>query len=236
MSSYALDVSRPLEFEFMPEVEVRLVEIAGGTFSGKILEKDRQLVDAVLGAHASGIGKERIAGAFHISKNSVRGIIERARESGKIDPYKKHVSKSLGRAIESGIERWSEAVEEGNIRPDQIPVAVGIFFDKKQLLDGEVTSRVERVAAPSVDDVLAKMERARAVLAGGVIELPVDDQSTDFDGESLQKANSKEPWCDSGADSGPAGALDQEEGRFGSEDSEEGRGGVLRIAGCPSKM
>lgn len=220
------------------ESERHLPDVAGGTFSGKIVERDQQLVAAVLGAHAAGIGKKRIGEAFKISPNTVRGIVDRARLAGKIDPYKRRVSDQLGRAIESGMEQWIEAAEAGNIRADQIPVAVGIFSDKKALIDGEATSRVERTVGPSMDDVLEKMKRAKAVIGAepgpaGLLAAPGDsddDQSTDFVPDTQQKGDLDSGGVVGGVDAvGAAGRIGADESA-GSEADGKGRGGVLLCA------
>ena len=94
-----------------------------------------------------------------VSRNTVAGLIRRAEASGKVEPYKARVSARLGRAVEAGVECWTEAVEAGKISPSQIPVAVGIFADKKAMLDGEATSRVEVVQRVEAADVLADLRR-----------------------------------------------------------------------------
>lgn len=157
-------------FPFMQDVERHLPEIAGGTFSGKIVEQDREKVDAVLMAFASGIGKKRIARAFGLSPHTVRGIVQRAEAAGKIAPYKQRMSVRLAQAIELGVEQYIEALEEGKIAPGQIPVGVGILTDKKALLDGEATSRVERTDGPSLAEVIERMKRAKGLLGGGAVD------------------------------------------------------------------
>lgn len=233
------------------ETERHLPDVAGGTFSGKIVERDQELVAAVLGAHVAGVGKKRIGEAFKISPNTVRGIVDRARQAGKIDPYKRRVSNQLGRAIESGMEQWIDAAEAGEIRADQIPVAVGIFSDKKALIDGEATSRVERTSGPSMDEVLEKMKRAKVAL-GDPLELPAGEvvaiqapegegdrpgpvvvrQSTDNSPETLQKGSADGAWCGSGADrAGPEGL----EGVVGGDlegVAGKGRGGGSSVRGA----
>lgn len=154
-------------FGFLAEVERHLPEIAGGTYSGKIVERDRDRVEAVINAFVAGIGKRRIAQALGMSVHTVRGIVQRADAAGKIAPYKQRMSSRFAQAIELGIEQYIEALEEGKIQAAQIPVGVGILSDKKALLDGEATARVERSEGPSVEDVIERMRRAKGLLEGG---------------------------------------------------------------------
>ena len=163
---------------FSPEaVEAGLVEVAGkprGQFSGGIIERQAELVDVILERFASGASQREIARVFSVSTNTVAGIVSRATASGRIEAYKTRVSAKLAGAIEGGIEFWTDALRAGTLNPAQIPLAVGIFSDKKALLDGEATSRVEvRQVEPSGQDIDA------ALRALPEIEV-VDSQTTKF--------------------------------------------------------
>ncbi len=147
---------------FLPEaVESGLVEIAGkprGQFSGVLIEKQAALVDVILERFAAGASQREIARVFSISTNTVAGVVARATSCGRIEAYKTRVSAKLAGAIEGGIEVWTDALRAGTLNPAQIPLAVGIFSDKKALLDGEATSRVEvRQSEPSAQDIAAAL-------------------------------------------------------------------------------
>ena len=157
-------------------VEAGLVEVAGkprGQFSGGIIERQAELVDVILERFAAGASQREIARVFSVSTNTVAGIVSRARASGRIEAYKTRVSAKLAGAIEGGIEVWTDALRAGLLNPAQIPLAVGIFSDKKALLDGEATSRVEvRQVEPTGQDIDA------ALRALPEIEVLVDLVST----------------------------------------------------------
>ena len=162
---------------FSPEaVEAGLVEVAGkprGQFSGGIIERQAELVDIILERFAAGASQREIARVFSVSPNTVAGIVARATTSGRIEAYKTRVSAKLAGAIEGGIEVWTDALRAGLLNPAQIPLAVGIFSDKKALLDGEATSRVEvRQVEPTGQDIDA------ALRALPEIEVLVDPDST----------------------------------------------------------
>ncbi len=72
---------------------------------------------------------------------------------------------AIGRAVEAGIEHWTEAVEAGKVSASQIPIAVGIFTDKKLLLDGEATCRVEHVQVVTPEQLLEEMKRASITIS-----------------------------------------------------------------------
>lgn len=160
---------------FSPEqIESGLIEVAGkprGQFSGGIIEKQAALVDVILERFASGASQREIARLFRVSPNTVAGVVARATASGRIEAYKTRVSAKLAGAIEGGIEVWTDALRAGLLNPAQIPLAVGIFSDKKALLDGEATSRVEvRQAEPSAQDIAAAL-RALPEIQVEVVDL-----------------------------------------------------------------
>ena len=157
-------------------VEAGLVEVAGkprGQFSGGIIERQAELVDVILERFAAGASQREIARIYGVSTNTVAGIVARATAAGRIEAYKIRVSAKLAGAIEGGIEVWTDALRAGTLNPAQIPLAVGIFSDKKALLDGEATSRVEvRQVEPTGQDIDA------ALRALPEIEVLVDPVST----------------------------------------------------------
>ena len=73
------------------------------------------------------------------------------------------MSRLLARATETMAANLVEAVEKKQIAPAALPVALGIATDKKLLLDGEATSRVEHVERVRPEDVLAGIKRLQVV-------------------------------------------------------------------------
>jgi len=112
-------------------------------FSGAIIEKQQELVSAVLADLVQGHSQRLIASKYSISRHTISGILSRAEASGKIAPYKQRLSAKLARAIEGGIEKYTEDLEAGKIQGAQIPVGIGILSDKKALIDGEATEVIE---------------------------------------------------------------------------------------------
>lgn len=137
-------------------------------FTGTTTEKDARLVDSVLAAVVAGVPKEHIAHLAGISPSTVQGIIERAEDAGKIGGWKQRMSRTLARATESCAAGLVEDIENGRLAPGQKPVAIGILVDKKLLLDGEATSRVEVVARVTPEQLLAEMKRATVAVEAEV--------------------------------------------------------------------
>lgn len=131
------------------EVEERA---RSGRYSGTIIERDRGKVRAIVAALADGHGIIRTARAFGVSEHTVIGIRERNPDLIAIE--KKNLSRLLGRVVAVGWERYLEALVAGEISPRDLPVGLGIAGDKKALIDGEVTSRIEVREVVSVEAVL----------------------------------------------------------------------------------
>lgn len=142
-------------------IELRAPDAA--RFTGSTVEKDRERVEAVLAAVVAGVPREHIARLANISTHTIAGIVERAEKSGEIAGWKERMSRLLARATETMAANLVEAVEKKQIAPAALPVALGIATDKKLLLDGEATSRVEHVERVRPEDVLAGIKRLQVV-------------------------------------------------------------------------
>ena len=156
------DDLQPVLPVILAEADERLAAVFATTaaFSGLLTERDQSLVDAILSSFVAGATQRQIAERYKVSRNTIAQMVRRAEADGRLEPYKARLSARLGRAVEAGIEHWTEAVEAGKVSASQIPVAVGIFTDKKLLLDGEATSRVEHVQRITPEQLLADMKQA----------------------------------------------------------------------------
>ena len=157
-----VDDLQPVLPVILAEADERLAAVFASTaaFSGVLTERDQGLVDSILSSFVAGATQRQIAERFKVSRNTIAQMVRRAEADGRLEPYKARLSARLGRAVEAGIEHWTEAVEAGKVSASQIPVAVGIFTDKKLLLDGEATSRVEHVQRITPEQLLADMKQA----------------------------------------------------------------------------
>jgi hypothetical protein len=112
-----------------------------GKYSGAIIEKNRDKVKAICGALAEGHGILRVAKAFGVSAHTVMGIRDRHPELIAIE--EKQLTRQFGKILAVSAERLLDGLVSGAIAPAQIPVGMGIVFDKKALLDGKPTSIVQ---------------------------------------------------------------------------------------------
>lgn len=87
-------------------------------------------------------GVARISKEMSIAKATVRAARRALAAQGKIGPYMQRVTEGLEDAIEAGIYAYRDAQENGKIAPAQIPVGVGILWDKRAAARGEATTIV----------------------------------------------------------------------------------------------
>lgn len=160
------DDLQPVLPVILAEADERLAAVFASTaaFSGALTERDQSLVDAILSSFVAGATQRQIAERFKVSRNTIAQMVRRAEADGRIEPYKERLGARLGRAVEAGLEHWTEAVESGKVSAGQLPIAIGIFVDKKALLAGEATSRVEHVQRVTPEQLLADMKQASIAL------------------------------------------------------------------------
>ena len=129
-------------------------------FTGTTIEKHAETVGAVLAAVAAGVPREHIAKLAGISTKTIAGIVERAEANGEIAGWKQRMSRLLGRAAESAAASLAEDLDSGKITPGQKTLTIAILTDKRLLLDGEATSRVEHVQRVTPEQLMEEMKRA----------------------------------------------------------------------------
>lgn len=130
--------------------------------SGKVTCKDEERAQSIAQAYLECGRILTVARRFAISPNTVHAVLGVLESAGKLDDLKQRVSKSLGLLAEVSAERSIELVLEGKCPPNVLPIMMGVSLDKKALLDGEATHRVEAVvSAPiGVQDVLDYLAQA----------------------------------------------------------------------------
>lgn len=153
-----------------------------GVFSGKIIDRNISKRDAIVRALAEGIGVNRIAKAFSVSVHTVMAL--RDRHPDLIAAEKQALSRQFGRLLKLSADRYEEALINDEVSPSQLPVAMGILSDKKALLDGDPTLRVDHgkrneVTADDVREYLARLKSANGHGARDLIEAGETDHQSD---------------------------------------------------------
>lgn len=130
-----------------------------GRHTGERIARDRKLYQAIVRCLAEGVGIRATARAFGVATETVAGI--RDREPALFAREKKELSQRMGHFVRMGVERLIEEVDQ--IPIGQLSVSVGVISDKKALLDGDPTVRVEEriEVALSPGDLRAMLENMK---------------------------------------------------------------------------
>ena len=165
-------------FSFFSDVQKEAEKslAAAGEFTGERLFRDRPAVyAAAVRMIAEGLSISAAARALGISRNTVCAV--RDREGVSVEQEKKDLLRDLNRASRLGVEKVLELLPETKSAKDAAIVAA-VMIDKRQLIGGEATSRVERV------DV--KPDQVKAYLdALPVLDAELVDISIGVPGETL---------------------------------------------------
>lgn len=196
-------------------------------------------------------GVKRIAREMCVSPHTVRAARRLLAAQGKLAPYKQRVVEAMEDIIEAGVSSYRDALEDGKIQGAQIPVGLGIIFDKRALALGDPTT----IAAGSgqsnqglkVEDLnayLATLPSCKSPEIPGAIDLqstgkaeiakeigpsvPADaglDASGDHPTTVLPVGDLAEPDRDQAATSGQSSIRRTDAGRTPDASAAEGGGG-----------
>ena len=169
------DSQLPVCLPVLEAVRQRRYEFTGARLTDDD-EKCLRLVELLMARW----GVKKIAREMNISPHTVRAARRALTQQGKLAPYIQRVVETMEDAIEAGVSRYRDALEDGTISASQIPVGLGIIFDKRQLATGAATSISQSIGGedvPSVDKLNAFLEGlkpAQVTVAGA----STDSEST----------------------------------------------------------
>lgn len=111
--------------------------------TGKIAARNEERAAAMLEALLQGKSLRAIQREFQVDGRTVRAVQGVYEREGKLPALKERMSRKLGHAMELGVENAVAMLEAGDVPANVIPVMVGVFADKKAMIDGDATVRVE---------------------------------------------------------------------------------------------
>lgn len=153
---------------------------AANKHTGSTLERREALRNEICERLCQGVSIRQVCREFApLGRNTVAALVRRLEASGKMEPYKKRMSAKMGQLVEMGTDLLLERAETGDIPTNVLPVMVGIFSDKKALIDGEPTTILEKrgneeFSQAAYDRWLADLKRVKEVPA----TVSIDAQST----------------------------------------------------------
>lgn len=151
------------------------VEHQQGRFTAERVARNQERYRMIVQALGQGLPVRMICSAFSVSHHVVKLI--REREPELIATEKQRMSRLLWNTARLSVEGFVEDLERGVVPPNVKAIGAGIFLDKKALLDGEATSRIEvvRTDLPSLEDmrrVIEALPSSEVLSEGKGLETP----------------------------------------------------------------
>jgi len=161
---------------------VEAYESKPGKFSGKILERRKELVETILMHIVDGWSASAIAKVYHISRNSIQALIQRAEDDGRIASFENRLAGALKYNVMLSAEVVQEHLESGSSTMKDAYMNMGISADKLFVLLGKATSRVEHSYKDNskelAQDVLALVEEGKKLLKEKETAIEVESRTT----------------------------------------------------------
>ena len=168
------------EYECGKEM-VAAYESTPGQFSGKILERRVELVENILERIAEGWSKLKVSKFFHVSRNSVQKLVERAEEDGRMVAFEKRMERQLEHVVTLGFDKIEELMEADQLKGKDLVFSTMCATDKLFVLKGKATSRVEHSYKDNskdlAKDVLALVEEGKKLLQEKEIAIEVESRT-----------------------------------------------------------
>lgn len=146
MTNFELEpTAQPLLFD-EDQLPVLPAVVAAATkweHNGRYTLADEELCHEIAQRVLMGFSARSIARTLHVSRLTVRAVMQVLEERGKLGPLKQRMSRKMGYAMELCLDRGIEALEEDRVPVASIPIFYGVLFDKKSLSDGDPTARVD---------------------------------------------------------------------------------------------
>lgn len=159
-----------LDGDALPHRPDLLPKVKAFVHTGKIVDKDDELVARACEALVLNQSIRQIARDNNVSRNTVARWREELETAGKLEPLKQRISKKLGRMIEGCLDSLTDKTERGLLPANIEAIAMGIGIDKKGQIDAGVVPgtelREEGLDAETLRRQWAEMKRAK------VIDLP----------------------------------------------------------------
>jgi len=161
---------------------VEAYEAKPGKFSGKILERRKEVVDTILMHIVDGWSALAVSKVYHISRNSIQALIQRAEDDGRIAAFENRLAGALKYNVMLSTEVVQERLESGSATMKDAYMNMGISADKLFVLLGKATSRVEHSYKDNskelAKDVLALVEEGKKLLKEKEIAIEVESSTT----------------------------------------------------------
>jgi hypothetical protein len=142
------------------EEELALEKVGSPVFTGastgdRLISQRPDLYRITVQLLGQGTGIREIKRLTGLHHRTIEAVM--IREGQSIDTHRKDLGVRALKVAAMGVERLEEIIADGNIKPGELSMAVGILIDKGQVLTGGVTARVEKIEQSQVAAGLERM-------------------------------------------------------------------------------
>jgi hypothetical protein len=142
------------------EEELALEKVGSPVFTGastgdRLISQRPDLYRITVQLLGQGTGIREIKRLTGLHHRTIEAVM--IREGQSIDTHRKDLGARALKVAAMGVERLEEIIADGNIKPGELSMAVGILIDKGQVLTGGVTARVEKIEQSQVAAGLERM-------------------------------------------------------------------------------
>jgi hypothetical protein len=142
------------------EEEMALEKVGSPVFTGastgdRLISQRPDLYRITVQLLGQGTGIREIKRLTGLHHRTIEAVM--IREGNTIDTHRKELGARALKVAAMGVERLEEIIADGNIKPGELSMAVGILIDKGQVLTGGVTARVEKIEQSQVAAGLERM-------------------------------------------------------------------------------
>lgn len=165
--------------DIWPDVPAVVEAAKSYMHTGKAATDDEVLAQRIIGALMFGNSQRAVARQFHVSRNTVRRVVENMIASDKLEPIKQRVSGLFMDTSEMALEAFREMVSK---HPEKIPPQVlswaAVNFGKQA---SEMMGSGAQVLTPKGEASLAtQVEEAFNACLRAASAIPVESVVTDF--------------------------------------------------------
>lgn len=153
------------------------VEKQAKRFTGEMVKRNAARYAAIVGYLGQNISVRTICRSFGVSHHVVKAI--RERDPQLVATEKQRFAKLMGHVARMCVETYAEALVEGTVAVQNLPIHAAIFTDKRAQLDGEATQRIEviRRTEHTVEQVLADLKAIDVTEVVTRQNVPIDPPS-----------------------------------------------------------
>lgn len=128
--------------------------LAAGRYTAERLQRDKpEIYKSIIRMLGAGMSISQIQRFLAVHHRTVAAVA--AREMPSVDDFRKQLTARIAIALQSVTDELVDRINEGKLKSGELSHALGVLFDRYQLLTGGATVRIEKI---ETEDIHAKLE------------------------------------------------------------------------------